>query len=55
MVRFFAYNAINEEWEPAALNIINVLGAWDPVANNDPEIVTDGYASIAPPNGGDFG
>ena len=49
-----AYNATTEEWEPAALNSINVLGAWDPVANNDPEIVTGGYASIAPPTGGDF-
>jgi hypothetical protein len=49
-----AWNATEEEWEPAALNSINVLGAWDPVANNDPEIVTGGYQSLAPPSAGDF-
>lgn len=49
-----AWNSTDEEWEPIALSSINLKGAWDPEANNDPEIVSGGYASVSPPSHGDF-
>lgn len=48
------WNSTEEEWEPAALTSLNLKGAWDPENNNDPEIVSGGYASISPPQNGDF-
>lgn len=49
-----AYNATNEEWEPYSLSGLNLIGSWDPVLNNNPQIESGGYTFLAAPTNGDY-